>query len=74
MENTLQRIISVMSDKGIMQKDLTDALGLSEPSFAAWKSGRNQSYLKYLHAIANFLNVSVSPFRYSTDKIGRAHV
>lgn len=68
MENTLQRIISVMSDKGIMQKDLTDALGLSEPSFAAWKSGRNQSYLKYLHAIANFLNVSVEYLKGETEQ------
>jgi transcriptional regulator with XRE-family HTH domain len=68
MENTLQRIISVMSDKGVMQKDLTDALGLSEPSFAAWKSGRNQSYLKYLHAIADFLGVSVEYLRGETDE------
>lgn len=68
MEKTLQKIISVMNDKGITQKDMTEALGLSEPSFAAWKSGRNRSYLKYLHAIADFLGVSVEYLRGETDE------
>ena len=68
MDTTLQRIILQMENQKIKQKDLLDALELSEPVFAAWKAGRNKSYLKYLHAIADFLNVSVEYLKGETDQ------
>lgn len=68
MDITLQRIILVMKEKNIMQKELLTAFNLSESVFAAWKKGRNQSYLKYLHGIADFLGVSVEYLRGETDQ------
>lgn len=68
MDATLQRIILQMENQKIKQKDLLDALELSEPVFAAWKAGRNKSYLKYLHAIADFLDVSVEYLKGETDE------
>lgn len=68
MEITLQRIISAMEDANIKQKDLLTALGLSEPTFSAWKSGRNTSYKKYIHAIAEYLNVSVEYLKGETEQ------
>ena len=50
----LQRIIETMNEQNVTQRKLTKALNITERSFGSWKSGRNLSYLKYLHAIANY--------------------
>ena len=67
MDKILQRIILAMDEQNVKQKDLLIKLDLSEPVFAAWKAGRNKSYLKYLHAIADFLDVSVEYLKGETD-------
>ena len=37
-------------------------------AFGNWQSGRNTSYKKYLHGIAEFLGVSVEYLRGETDQ------
>ena len=56
---TLHKIIELLDNKGLKQKDLTDFLGLSKNAFTNWKNGNNNSYMKHLPKIADFLGVSV---------------
>lgn len=68
MDITLERIIEELKLKKIKKTDLTDYLGFSSSAiFGNWISGRNTSYLKYLHAIANYLDVSVEYLKGETD-------
>lgn len=57
--STIDRIISVMKEKGIKQKELCDYLGKGEMVFSNWKAGRSESYKKYLPQIAEFFGCSV---------------
>ncbi len=56
--DVLNRILELMKEKSIKQRDLTKYLEISEQSFTEWKGGRNNSYIKYINKIADFLNVS----------------
>lgn len=68
MDITIKRIIDELSSKNKKKIDLTNYLGLVSSAFGNWQSGRNQSYKKYLHAIAEFLGVSVEYLRGETDQ------
>lgn len=67
MDICLERIIQELKLQGKNQGDLTKFLGVSHTSFGNWKSGRNQSYKKYLYAISDFLGVSVAYLKGETD-------
>lgn len=67
MNITLERIISELKSQGKKQYELTDFLNLNHNSFGNWKSGLNSSYKKYLHAIADYLGVSVEYLKGETD-------
>lgn len=67
MDITLERIIQEVKAQQKKQSDLTDFLGISDSTFGNWKSGLNTSYLKYLHAIASYLDVSVEYLKGETD-------
>jgi transcriptional regulator with XRE-family HTH domain len=68
MDITLERIIKELKNQNKLQQDLTNYLGINYSSFGNWKAGRNKSYLKYLHAIADFLDVSVEYLKGETDE------
>lgn len=53
----VDKIIELMNQKKITQKQLTDFLGVDKSIFSQWKSGKNQSYMKYTSQIADFLGV-----------------
>lgn len=55
----LNKILSLLEEKNIQQKDLSDYLGLSKSALTGWKNGNNKSYMKHLPKIAEFLGVSV---------------
>lgn len=55
----LPKILMLLEEKHIQQKDLSDFLGLSKNTITGWKSGNCTSYMKHLPKIAEFLNVSV---------------
>lgn len=67
MDITLERIIQELKHKKRTQTDLTNFLGVSDSSFGNWKKGLNASYLKYIHAIADYLDVSVEYLKGETD-------
>lgn len=67
MDEILARIIKEMKFQKKKQKDLTNFLGIGETSFGSWKSGQSSSYKKYLHAIAQYLGVSVEYLKGETD-------
>lgn len=68
MDITIQRILDELHSQDKKKIDLTNYLGLVSSAFGNWQSGRNQSYKKYLHAIADFLGVSVEYLRGETDQ------
>ena len=55
----LNKILSLLDEKRIQQKELSDYLGLSKNTITGWKGGNNTSYMKHLPKIAEFFNVSV---------------
>ena len=68
MDITLQRIIAELKAKQKKKIELTDHLGLVNSAFGNWVSGRNKSYRKYIHGIADFLGVSVEYLKGETDQ------
>ena len=68
MDITLERIVKELDSQKIKKTELTERLGFSSSAiFGHWLSGRNSSYKKYIHAIADYLNVSVEYLRGETD-------
>lgn len=53
----LDRICMLLGDRE--QQALTNHLGLKKTAFTDWKSGKSNSYRKYLIEIAEFFNVSL---------------
>ena len=49
---TLNKIMEIMKEKNLKQKDLTDFLNLGKGTFTEWKSGKTNSYLRYIPKIA----------------------
>ena len=57
--DTLDKILQLLKEQHKRQIDLTTYLGLHKNAFSNWKSGQNNSYMKYLPQIAEYLGVSV---------------
>ena len=55
----LDRIIQLLKENNRKQVELTDYLGISKNAVTNWKIGDNNSYMKHLPKIAEFLGVSV---------------
>ena len=66
--SVLDKIIALLKEQGKKQKDLTDYLGITKNVFTDWKSGRINSYTKYLPQIADFFGVSVDCLLGNTEK------
>ncbi len=56
---TLDRIIDLLKEQKVSQKELCEHLGIKKNAFTNWKSGQNNSYMKHLPQIAEYLDVSV---------------
>ena len=67
MDIELKRITEELKNQNKKKIDLTNHLGMVSSAFGNWVAGRNSSYKKYLHAIAEFLGVSVEYLRGETD-------
>lgn len=57
---TINKICELLEEKKVTQVDLMNYLGVNKGVFTHWKSGRSQSYNRYLVQIAEFFGVSVS--------------
>lgn len=55
----LNRITALLKERGLQQKALCEHLGLKGQAYTNWKGGSNDSYMKYLPQIAEYLNVSI---------------
>ncbi|MBQ8092153.1 MAG: helix-turn-helix domain-containing protein [Clostridia bacterium] len=69
MNEIFDRIDQLMISKKKKKKDLNDYLGLTHSSYNNWKLGTNESFLKYIDKIAEFLNVSPNYLLRGTDDI-----
>lgn len=58
MDICLERIIGLLNEKGLKNTDLTSYLGISASAISDWKSGKVQSYQKYIAEISEFFGVS----------------
>lgn len=56
----INKITQLLSEKELTQKDLTDYLDVDKSTFSQWKSGKSQSYTKYITQIADFLDTTPS--------------
>lgn len=66
--NTVEKIMFLLQSKNLEQKDLADFLGVRRQTITDWKSGKTQSYNKYIEKIANYFNVSVDYLLDRTDE------
>ena len=68
MDIILERVVRELDLQKIKKTELTEYLGFSSSAiFGHWLSGRNSSYKKYIHAIAQYLDVSVEYLKGETD-------
>ena len=61
----LDRIVELLGEQD--QKKLTDYLHLKKSAFTDWKSGKSNSYRKYLIEISEFFGVSIDYLVYGND-------
>lgn len=64
----VKRIVELVSERGLKDKDLTDHLGLPPGSMAKWKYDGSQIYLKYIVEISQFLGTSPNYLFLGTEK------
>lgn len=57
--DTLTKILETMKEQRVSQQEICRYLNLTKQTFSDWKSGKSESYLKYLPQIAEYLDVSV---------------
>lgn len=59
MENKLGKVISnLRKEKGITQKDLADALNVSDKAVSRWECGKSRPDLEMMFEISKYFNVS----------------
>lgn len=56
----VERILNMMEQRGISQKEMASTLGISDGSFSKWKNQGSKSYSKYIGQLSEILNVPVS--------------
>lgn len=62
----LDRITVLLN--GREQQELTNYLNLKKTAYSDWKSGKSESYRKYIVEIAEFFDVSIDYLVYGKDK------
>ena len=65
--NTLDKILSFLTEKGIQQKTFAENIGVTKHTITDWKNGRSKSYMKYIDKIADFFDVSADYLLEKTD-------
>ena len=65
--NTLDKILSLLTEKGIQQKTFAENIGVTKHTITEWKNGRSKSYMKYIDKIADFFDVSADYLLEKTD-------
>ena len=60
IDPVVERILNMMEQRGISQREMAAMLGISEGSFSKWKNQGSKSYNRYLSKLSEILNVPVS--------------
>lgn len=60
IDPVVERILNMMDQRGISQREMASMLGISEGSFSKWKNQGSKSYSKYIEQLSSILNVPVS--------------
>lgn len=56
--NTLERILKLISEKGITEKQVLIDMGLNKSTLSDWKKGTTKSYMRYIDKIADYFIVA----------------
>lgn len=64
----LERIVNLLSEKGIDQKEIIAYLNLPRGTFSNWVRKKSYSYYEHLSEIADFLGVSIKFLTTGTDE------
>lgn len=56
--NTLERILKLISEKGITEKQVLIDMGLNKSTLSDWKKGTTKSYMRYINKIADYFIVA----------------
>ena len=67
MDPIIGRVVAELRAQKKSQLALAQHLGVTQNVITDWKSGRIKSYTKYIHGIADFLDVSVEYLKGETD-------
>lgn len=67
MDQTLERIVTLIGPKRGASKELAEYLGVHPNVITNWKNGRNKSYTRYLPEIAEYFNISMDFLLYGED-------
>lgn len=62
-----ERLRLVRKSKNLTQKQICDAIGMSEPAYQRYEYGDREPAYKYLIALANFFDVSIDYLAGRTD-------
>ncbi len=57
-EKVIERMLEVMREKRISQRELVEYLGLANGTFTSWKYKGGKSYMSHMDRIAEYLGVS----------------
>ena len=61
------RMLQIMKEKGMTQKELCNRIGRDQNTFTQWKRGNNKGYRSYISEIAEILGVSADYLLGKTD-------
>ena len=59
MSPILKRLFSLLDERGVTPKQVTDQLGMSNSSFSDWKKGKGSPGVDALSKLAEYFNVSL---------------
>ncbi len=55
----METLLQLRKQKGLTQKDIADALGISRQAYANYETGNREPDLNTLKALSDFFNVSI---------------
>ena len=58
MDKCVERIVLLLSENGFTNKSLAEYLGIPSSTISDWKSGKSDSYNKYIGGISEYFGVS----------------
>lgn len=66
--STIDKIVALIKASGFTNAEIAQQLNLNQQVITDWKSGKSQSYKKYLYQLAELLNTTPEYLKGKTDK------